>query len=114
MAKSIGLAQKFWQGIYDLSGDVSAISSWSTPVQVLDITGIDSSAMERAQGLVSGSVSYNVFFNDAAGAAHVASRVRPGPSARLWEMPLGWLPPSQRITTGRVAQMARCRLISRR
>ena len=84
MAKQAGLAQKFFQGIFDLSGDVSAISSWSTPVAVLDITGIDSSAVERAQGLVGGSVSYNVFFNDAAGAAHLASRVPTAAANMTW------------------------------
>ena len=41
MAKSAGLAQKLFHHIYDISGDVGAISSWSTPVSVLDITGID-------------------------------------------------------------------------
>jgi hypothetical protein len=75
MAKSAGLAQKFFHGIYDLSGDIGAISSWSTPVGVLDVTGIDKSATERLQGLVSGNFSFNAFFNDAAAAEHVALRV---------------------------------------
>lgn len=84
MAKKTGLAHQFFQGIYDLSGDVSSIGSWSTPVAVLDITGIDKSAMERVQGLVGGSVSYNVFFNDAAAAAHVASRVPTTAANMTW------------------------------
>ena len=84
MAKKTGLAQQFFQGVYDLSGDVSAISSWSTPVAVLDVTGINKSAMERVQGLVGGNVSYNVWFNDAAAAAHVASRVPTTASVFTW------------------------------
>jgi hypothetical protein len=84
MAKKAGLAQKFYQGAFDLSGDVSAISSWSTPVGVLDVTGISSSAMERVQGIVDGSMSYNVFFNDAAGAAHLASRVPTAAAPMTW------------------------------
>ena len=75
MAKKAGLAQKLFHGSFDLSGDVGAINNWSTPVAVLDATGIDKSANERLQGLVSGSLSFNAFFNDAAAAAHVALRV---------------------------------------
>ena len=86
MAKKSGLAQQLFQGIYDLSGDVSAISSWSTPVGVLDITGINKSANERIQGVVSGNLSYNVFFNDAAGAAHLASRGPPTSTVLTWAM----------------------------
>ena len=84
MAKQTGLAQKFFQGAFDISGDVSAISSWSTPVAVHEVTGIDVSAVERVQGLVGGSVGYNVFFNDAAGAAHLASRVPTAGAPMTW------------------------------
>jgi hypothetical protein len=86
MAKKAGLAQKLFQGIYDISGDVSAIGSWSTPVGVLDITGIDKSAHERVQGAVGGALSYNVFFNDAAAAAHVASKVPATSTVITWAM----------------------------
>ena len=84
MAKQAGLAQKFFQGAFDISGDVSAISSWSTPVAVHEVTGIDASAVERVQGLVGGSVGYNVFFNDVAGAAHLASRVPTAAAPMTW------------------------------
>ena len=86
MAKSTGLAEQFFQGVYDVSGDVSSIGSWSTPVAVLDVTGINSSAVERVQGLVGGNVSYNVWFNDAAGAAHLASRVPTTASVFTWAL----------------------------
>jgi len=75
MAKKAGLAQKFFAGAYDLSGDISAINNCSTPVGVLDVTSIDMSATDRLQGLVSGNLAFNAFFNDASGAAHAALRV---------------------------------------
>jgi hypothetical protein len=84
MAKKSGLAQKLFSGSYDISGDTSAISSWSTPVEVLDITGIDKSAIERLQGRAGTAVSFNVFFNDAAGAAHLASRVPAAATNLTW------------------------------
>lgn len=84
MAKQAGLAQKFYQGAFDLSGDVSAITSCSTPVGVLEVTGIDSSGVERVQGVVGGSISYSVFFNDATGAAHLASRVPTAAAPITW------------------------------
>ena len=86
MAKSAGLAQKLFHHIYDISGDVGAISSWSTPVSVLDITGIDKSASERLQGLVTGSLSFNAFFNDAAAASHVALRVPSAGAPVTWAL----------------------------
>ena len=52
MAKKAGLGQSLFQGNFDISGDTSAISSWSTPVGMLDVTGIDKSAFERIQGRV--------------------------------------------------------------
>jgi len=86
MAKSTGLAQKFFHGIYDLSGDIGSVSSWSTPVAVLDVTGIDKSAIERVQGLSDGTVSFNAFFNDAAAAEHVALRVPSSGAVVTWAM----------------------------
>ena len=84
MAKKSGLAQKLFQGVFDLSGDVSSISNWSTPVGSYEVTGIDKSGVERIQGLVSGTLSYNVFFNDATAAAHLASRVPPSSTLLTW------------------------------
>lgn len=39
MAKSAGLAQKLFHGVYDISGDVGAITNWSTPVAVVMLLG---------------------------------------------------------------------------
>jgi len=75
MAKSSGLSQKLFQGIYDISGDVGSIGTWSTPVNVYEVTGLDKAGVERIQGLVSGNLSYNTYFNDATGAIFAASKV---------------------------------------
>jgi hypothetical protein len=42
----------------------------STPMAVLDVTGLDSYAMERLLGLADGSATFNGTFNDAAGLSH--------------------------------------------
>lgn len=74
MAKTAGLGMGLYVGSADLSGDVGVINNISTPVGELDITGISKSGHERIQGLVDGIVSFNTFFNDATGAAHLALR----------------------------------------
>ena len=84
MAKKAGLAQKFFHGIYDLSGDVGSVDTWSTPISVLDVTGIDKSAMERVQGLADGTFAFTAFFNAAALAAHVALRVPTAGAPVTW------------------------------
>jgi hypothetical protein len=84
MAKKSGLAQKLFSGAFDISGDTSAISSWSTPVEVLNVTGIDKSAIERLQGRAAAAISFNVFFNDASGAAHLAQRVPSAATNFTW------------------------------
>jgi len=84
MAKKAGLAQKLFQGIYDISGDVGSIGTWSTPVNTYEVTGIDKSATERIQGLVTGNVTYNSFFNDATGAIFDASKVPDTDTLLTW------------------------------
>jgi hypothetical protein len=74
MAKQSGLGHNFFIGGYDLSGDVSAIDNWSTPVESVDVTSISKSAFERLQGRVDLDASFSTFFNDAAGQQHLALR----------------------------------------
>jgi len=71
MAKKSGLGQSFYIGGYDLSGDVGAISSIGSPRTLLDITGINKSAIERVNGQGTGNLEFNTWFNDAALAEHV-------------------------------------------
>jgi len=70
MAKQAGLAHQIYVGGYDLSGDVGAINNAACPRALLDMTAINKSAMERANGPADGVIDFNSFFNDAALAAH--------------------------------------------
>lgn len=72
MAKKTGMGSSLWVDEYDISGDTQQINSMSANMGLLDITGINSSAVERITGLQSGAVDFSVFFNDASNAAHDA------------------------------------------
>jgi len=63
MSKQSALGANFWLGIYDLSGDVGAVSSISSPRGVLDVTAINKSAPERILARRDGSVSFAGFWN---------------------------------------------------
>ena len=67
MAKSTGLGQLFMFDGYDLSGDVGSVDTVSTPRGTLDVTAINTSAVERLHGTTDGEISFTSFFNDAAG-----------------------------------------------
>lgn len=72
MAKISGLGSAFFAGIYDISGDVGSIGTIETTRAMLDVTGIDKSAVERITGRRDGTMSFNAFFNTAAAQEHVA------------------------------------------
>lgn len=72
MAKSSGLGQRLYVHGFDISGDVSAINTWSTPSEVLPATGIDKSAHERMYGRQDGLLDFASYFNDATGQEHDA------------------------------------------
>lgn len=77
MAKGSGLAQAMFVGGRDLSGDVGSVQSCSAPRAVLEVTGINQSARQRVNGLADGEITFNTWFNDAAGQAHIALRSLP-------------------------------------
>ena len=77
MAKKSGLAQQFFVGGYDLSGDIGALEECSSPRPVLDANALNASAMERIIGLGDGAMGFMTFFNDAAGQQHLALRALP-------------------------------------
>jgi hypothetical protein len=54
----------------DVRNDTNTLE-FATPRAVLEVTGIDVSAMERLLGLADFSITLNGTFNDAAGASHV-------------------------------------------
>ena len=70
MAKQSGLGGNLYVDGYDLSGDVGAINTIKDSGNLLAVTGIDKSAIERIHGLGDGELSFTAFFNDASGMAH--------------------------------------------
>lgn len=72
MAKTSGLSVRLYAGGYDISGDVSAISSIAATQNLLEVTGLTSSAIERIAGLADGAISINGWFNASASQIHAA------------------------------------------
>ncbi len=70
MAKQTGLGDNLYVSGNDLSGDVGSLSRIGGGPALLDITGIDKSAMERIGGVRDGAIDFTAFFNKAAGQAH--------------------------------------------
>lgn len=77
MAKQSGLGDNFYLGGYDLSGDTNSLGEVGGGVTVLDVTGIDKSAMERIGGTRDGRIEWVSHFNPAAGQQHVALSTLP-------------------------------------
>lgn len=77
MSKSSGLGSGLFVGTADISGDIGSVSTIETSRTVLNVTGIDKSAVERILGLRDGSLSYMSFWNTAAGAAHLTLSALP-------------------------------------
>lgn len=78
MAKSSGLAQAFYLGGFNLSGDTGAgneIGGGLAGTQ--DVTGIDKSAIERIGLERDGRLSWTSFFNPAAAKAHAVLSTLP-------------------------------------
>ena len=77
MSKRSGLGNRLYVGGYDLSGDVGAISSLSTPRGSQVNTGIDKFATERLLMGVDASLSFDTWFNDATDKLHDALSTLP-------------------------------------
>lgn len=68
----------------DISNDVLSFSV-GTPNGLLDVTGVDKSAMERLIGLSDGTVQLTVAFNDAASTgSHTVFKTRTGQRTFTW------------------------------
>lgn len=72
MSKTDGLQTRCYIGGYDISGDVSAISSIADSQNLLDVTGLDKAAIERLPLLQDGAAAINGWFNRSAGQIHAA------------------------------------------
>ena len=77
MAKVSGLGDNFYYAGYDLSGDIGAVDKISTPLGVLDVTGINKGAHERIGALRDGNLQFSAFFNNSAGQEHAALSTLP-------------------------------------
>jgi hypothetical protein len=63
MPKVTGLGDNFYVGSFDLSGDVSSLDKVSSPLQLLDATGMTQRAMQRLKGKRDGAISFTSFLN---------------------------------------------------
>lgn len=70
MAKSTVVPSGFFFQGLDLSGDIGAVNTIAGGPNVMDITGIDKSAIERVPLLRSGEISFNSWFNPSASQSH--------------------------------------------
>lgn len=104
MSKQSGLGSRFLCGGYDLSGDISALSSINEMVALQDTTGINKLARERIKLLRDGVMAFASFWNDENSTPVLAALpttdtlmtyVPPpqaigGPSANLWAKQVGY------------------------
>ena len=67
MAKQSGIGANLYVGAYDVSGDVGAIQTISSPRGSLAMTGIDKPAEERILTLRDGNLGFTGFWNTATG-----------------------------------------------
>ena len=73
MTKMSGLGDNFYIGGFDLSGDVSALSTIGGGPALIDVTPINSSANQRIGGLRSGDLQFTTFFEFAGPAGSAPS-----------------------------------------
>ena len=71
MAKKTGLGGQFYVGGYDLSNDIGQLDNVTLERNLLEVTGMDRSAVERLGGLYTSSIGFTGFFNPAALKEHV-------------------------------------------
>lgn len=82
MAKKSGLGDELFFGGYQLSNDIQQLSV-GMPSALLEVPGINSSAMERVYGKRDGQINFTSYFNDAAGRAHPVLSARPSTDVQL-------------------------------
>lgn len=63
MAKESGLGAQLYLGEYDLSNDTNALGTINKGINLLEMTGIDKSAVERKAGQLNGLIDITTFFN---------------------------------------------------
>ena len=76
MAKQTGLGGGLWVDEFNLSNDTQSMTANGGPA-LLDVTGIDSSGVERLGGKRDGNLGGTFYFNDATGKAHTVLKALP-------------------------------------
>jgi hypothetical protein len=77
VTKTSGLGQNFYIGGYNLSGDVCAVSAVKGTVSVLDVTDISQSAYNRVAARRDGEITFNTWYDVAAGREHAILKTLP-------------------------------------
>jgi hypothetical protein len=77
MAKTAGLSCILFIGGYEIAADVSAIEMMRGSKALLEVPTIDLQAMARLQGLASGEITFNVWFDDEANLEHTILKTLP-------------------------------------
>lgn len=77
MAKSSGLGDRLYVAGRNLSNDIAAIQTMHGGPALLNVTGIDKSAIERIGGQRDGSIEFTTYLNDAAGQQHATLSALP-------------------------------------
>jgi len=72
MSKQTGLGDNLYVAGYNVSGDVGQLQRIGGGPALLEVTGIDKSAVERLGAVRDGSIDFTSFFNKAALQEHVA------------------------------------------
>ena len=83
MSKQSGLGDNLYVGGYNISGDVGQLGRIGGGPALLEVTGIDKSAVERLGGKRDGSIDFTAYFDDAALLEHVALSPLPTADALL-------------------------------
>ena len=72
MAKQTGLADAFYIGGYNLSGDVTSVDTVSTRKAAIETSVIEKTAMVRLAGMSDSEISFTTWFDDATDLEHDA------------------------------------------
>lgn len=70
MTKQSGLGDHLYISGFDASGDIGSVGRIGGGPQVLDVTPINKSAMERIGGIRDGGIDYTAFWNPSIGGTH--------------------------------------------
>ncbi|HET7182132.1 MAG TPA: hypothetical protein VFI15_07880 [Candidatus Limnocylindrales bacterium] len=75
--KLTALGSECYVGSADISGDIGAVTSMSSPRPTITVTGLNKSAPEKKSGRRDGAMSFAAFFNVDSGAAHATFSALP-------------------------------------